>query len=50
MLPLTGTLAYLGPPAIAGAGLAISDINAAGGVLDKPAEISTAPTRATATT
>ncbi|ROS50475.1 ABC transporter substrate-binding protein [Frigoribacterium sp. PhB24] len=41
MLPLTGTLAYLGPPAIAGANLAISDINAAGGVLDQPAEIST---------
>ncbi|MET4052853.1 neutral amino acid transport system substrate-binding protein [Frigoribacterium sp. PvP054] len=41
MLPLTGTLAYLGPPAIAGANQAISDINAAGGVLDQPAEIST---------
>jgi branched-chain amino acid transport system substrate-binding protein len=41
MLPLTGTLAYLGPPAIAGANQAITDINAAGGVLDQPAEIST---------
>jgi len=42
ILPLTGSLAYLGPPAIAGAGLAISDINAAGGVLDKDVSISTA--------
>ncbi|UMG92141.1 ABC transporter substrate-binding protein [Nocardioides sp. TF02-7] len=32
ILPLTGTLAYLGPPEIAGVGLAVSDINAAGGV------------------
>ncbi|MBF4574861.1 ABC transporter substrate-binding protein [Frondihabitans sp. VKM Ac-2883] len=42
MLPLTGSLAYLGPPAIAGAGLALEDINKAGGVVGKPAEISTA--------
>ena len=42
MLPLTGTLAYLGPPAIAGVNQAIIDINEAGGVLDQPAEISTA--------
>jgi len=41
MLPLTGTLAYLGPPAIAGVNQAIIDINEAGGVLDQPAEIST---------
>lgn len=39
MLPLTGSLAYLGPPAVAGAGLAIDDINAAGGVLSKPVSI-----------
>ena len=32
ILPLTGTLAYLGPPEVAGVGLAVSEINAAGGV------------------
>ena len=32
ILPLTGNLAYLGPAEISGVGLAISDINAAGGV------------------
>jgi len=32
ILPLTGNLAFLGPPEVAGVGLAISDINAAGGV------------------
>lgn len=32
ILPITGTLAALGPPEIAGVGLAVSDINAAGGV------------------
>ncbi|MFC7497490.1 MULTISPECIES: ABC transporter substrate-binding protein [unclassified Nocardioides] len=32
ILPLTGNLAYLGPPEISGVGLAVSDINAAGGV------------------
>ncbi|WP_423922241.1 ABC transporter substrate-binding protein [Frigoribacterium sp. 2-23] len=42
ILPLTGTLAYLGPPAVAGVGLAVSDINEAGGVIDKPVSISTA--------
>jgi neutral amino acid transport system substrate-binding protein len=30
LLPVTGTLAYLGPPEIAGVGLAVNDINAAG--------------------
>lgn len=34
ILPLTGNLAYLGPPEIAGVGLAVSDINEAGGVGD----------------
>jgi neutral amino acid transport system substrate-binding protein len=34
ILPLTGNLAFLGPPAVAGVGLAVSDINAAGGVND----------------
>jgi hypothetical protein len=38
LLPETGDLAFLGPPEVAGANLAIADINAAGGVLDKPAE------------
>lgn len=37
ILPLTGNLAYLGPPEIAGVGLAVSDINAAGGVGDAKA-------------
>jgi neutral amino acid transport system substrate-binding protein len=32
ILPLTGNLAFLGPPEIAGVGLAVSDLNAAGGV------------------
>jgi branched-chain amino acid transport system substrate-binding protein len=34
ILPLTGNLAFLGPPAVSGVGLAVSDINAAGGVND----------------
>jgi branched-chain amino acid transport system substrate-binding protein len=33
LLPQTGSLAYLGPPEIAGVGLAIKEINEAGGVL-----------------
>ncbi|SDM38476.1 amino acid/amide ABC transporter substrate-binding protein, HAAT family (TC 3.A.1.4.-) [Geodermatophilus siccatus] len=33
LLPLTGNLAFLGPPEVAGARLAVQDINAAGGVL-----------------
>jgi hypothetical protein len=33
LLPLTGNLAFLGPPEVAGAKLAVQDINAAGGVL-----------------
>jgi branched-chain amino acid transport system substrate-binding protein len=37
ILPQTGTLAYLDPPVAAGVGLAVSDINAAGGVNGKPA-------------
>ena len=32
LLPVTGNLAFLGPAEIAGAGLAVADINAAGGV------------------
>jgi branched-chain amino acid transport system substrate-binding protein len=38
VLPLTGALAFLSPPEIAGIDLAIADINAAGGVLGKPVE------------
>lgn len=37
ILPMTGNLAYLGPPEIAGVGLAVSDINEAGGVGDSDA-------------
>ena len=33
ILPVTGDLAFLGPPEIAGADLAVRDINEAGGVL-----------------
>jgi len=33
ILPVTGDLAFLGPPEIAGSNLAVEDINAAGGVL-----------------
>ena len=35
LLPQTGSLAFLGPPEIAGVNLAIKDINDAGGVLGK---------------
>lgn len=35
LLPQTGSLAYLGPPEIAGVGLAVKEINEAGGVLGK---------------
>lgn len=35
LLPVTGDLAFLGPPEVAGARLAVQDINAAGGVLGK---------------
>ena len=39
LLPQTGNLAFLGPPEFAGVKLAIKEINAAGGVLGKPAEV-----------
>jgi ABC-type branched-subunit amino acid transport system substrate-binding protein len=39
LLPLTGNLAFLGPPEVAGAQLAINDINAAGGVLGQPVQL-----------
>ncbi|WP_028463392.1 ABC transporter substrate-binding protein [Nocardia sp. 348MFTsu5.1] len=38
LLPATGSLAFLGPPMFAGTKLAVEDVNAAGGVLDKPVE------------
>jgi len=40
VIPLTGALAFLSPPEIAGIELAVQDINAAGGVLGKPVEFS----------
>ncbi len=36
LLPQTGSLAFLGPPEIAGVNLAVKEINDAGGVLGKP--------------
>jgi neutral amino acid transport system substrate-binding protein len=39
ILPVTGDLAFLGPPEIAGAELAVEDINAAGGVNGEPVVI-----------
>jgi branched-chain amino acid transport system substrate-binding protein len=42
LLPKTGTLAVLGPPAIDGTKLAIADINAAGGVFGQPVQLEVA--------
>jgi branched-chain amino acid transport system substrate-binding protein len=39
LLPVTGSLAFLGPPEIAGVDLAIKEINEAGGVLGVPVEV-----------
>lgn len=39
ILPQTGSLAYLNPPAEAGYGLAVQDIDAAGGVLGQPIKV-----------
>lgn len=39
LLPLTGDLAFLGPPEVAGARLAVQEINAAGGVLGQPVQL-----------
>ncbi|QNG18610.1 ABC transporter substrate-binding protein [Rhodococcus triatomae] len=39
LLPDTGSLAFLGPPMVAGAQLAINDVNEAGGVLGQPVEL-----------
>jgi ABC-type branched-subunit amino acid transport system substrate-binding protein len=49
LLPLTGSLAYLGPPEVAGVQLAINDINAAGGVLNAPVEVVTGDSGDTST-
>lgn len=39
LLPLTGDLAFLGPPMLAGVQLAVNEINAAGGVLGQPVQV-----------
>lgn len=39
LLPTTGSLAFLGPPEIAGVNLAIKQVNDAGGVLGHPVEV-----------
>ncbi|MGA9870168.1 MAG: ABC transporter substrate-binding protein [Rhodococcus sp. (in: high G+C Gram-positive bacteria)] len=39
LLPETGSLAFLGPPEVAGARLATDEINAAGGVLGQPIQL-----------
>ena len=39
LLPLTGSLAFLGPPEVAGVQLAVQEINAAGGVLGAPVQL-----------
>jgi branched-chain amino acid transport system substrate-binding protein len=39
LLPTTGSLAFLGPPEIAGVDLGIKEVNDAGGVLGKPVEV-----------
>ena len=57
LLPVTGSLAFLGPPEVAGVRLAVKEMNAAGGVLGKDVEVSegdssdtNTPTVATQTT
>ncbi len=39
LLPLTGSLAFLGPPEVAGVQLAVQEINEAGGVLGSPVQL-----------
>lgn len=39
LLPETGSLAFLGPPMVAGVRLGVDEVNAAGGVLDQPVEL-----------
>jgi branched-chain amino acid transport system substrate-binding protein len=49
LLPQTGSLAFLGPPEIAGVALAAKDINEAGGVLGKQVEITNSDSGDTST-
>ena len=49
LLPETGSLAFLGPPEIAGVQVAVTEINEAGGVLDKPVELVTGDSGDTST-
>src|SRR5690606_36768156 len=39
VLPLTGSLAFLGPPEVAGVNLAVQEINEAGGVLGNDVKV-----------
>ncbi len=41
LLPETGTLAFLGPPEVAGVQVAVDEVNDAGGVLDQPIQLIT---------
>ena len=49
LLPETGSLAFLGPPMIAGVGIALDEVNAAGGVLDQPVALVTGDSGDTST-
>jgi branched-chain amino acid transport system substrate-binding protein len=49
LLPQTGSLAFLGPPEFAGVGLAVKDINDAGGVNGKQVEITNSDSGDTST-
>ena len=49
LLPETGSLAFLGPPMIAGVQLAVNEINEAGGVLGQPVQIVTGDSGDTST-
>ena len=49
LLPQTGSLAFLGPPEFAGVGLAVKDINDAGGVNGKQVEVTNSDSGDTST-
>lgn len=49
LLPETGSLAFLGPPEVAGVQLAINEINEAGGALGKPVQLTTGDSGDTST-
>ena len=49
LLPATGSLAFLGPPEVAGVNLAIQEINGAGGVLGAPVALVTGDSGDTST-